>query len=70
MILLEHDLRQATVDVGEAVSEFISEAGRINCPISAVFGDPQRYQGTSLSWPVAQGGSFTPSFNPISGGTS
>lgn len=67
IILLEHDLRAATVEVAEAVSGYISKAGRVNCPIAAAFGDAQRYQGSSLSWPVVENGVFTPSFNPISG---
>jgi hypothetical protein len=67
IILLEHDLRAATVEVGEAVSGYVREAGRVNCPIAAAFGDAQRYQGSSLSWPVVENGVFTPSFNPISG---
>jgi hypothetical protein len=68
VILLEHDLRSQTVQVGQAVSAMISEANRVNCPISAVFGDAQRYQGTNLTWPVAGVNGFDPSFNPISGG--
>lgn len=67
VILLEHDLRPATVEVGQAVSEIISEANRVNCPISAVFGDAQRYQGTNLTWPVATANGFNASFNPIHG---
>jgi len=67
VILLEHDLRAATLEVGQAVSGYIAQAGFVNCPISAVFGDAQRYQSTSLSWPVAGSTSFDPSFNPISG---
>ena len=67
VILLEHDLREETVEVGQAVSGMISEAGRVNCPVAAVFGDPQRYQGTNLQWPVAGTNGFDPSFNPVSG---
>jgi hypothetical protein len=65
VILLEHDLRAATVEVGQTVSGYIAQAGFVNCPIAAVFGDAQRYQSTSLSWPVAGSTSFDPSFNPI-----
>jgi hypothetical protein len=65
VILLEHDLRAATVEVGQTVSGYIAKAGFVNCPIAAVFGDAQRYQSTSLSWPVAGSTSFDPSFNPI-----
>ena len=67
VILLEHDLRPATVEVGQAVSVMISKANRVNCPIGAVFGDAQRYQGTKLTWPVAGANGFDPSFNPING---
>lgn len=67
MILLEHDLRAATVEVAEAVSGMISNASLVNCPIAAVFGDAQRYQGTGLTWPVAGANGFSPSFNPING---
>ena len=67
VILLEHDLREATVDVGETVSQMIINASRVNCPIAAVFGDAQRYQGTVLTWPVAGPNGFDPSFNPING---
>lgn len=69
-ILLEHDLRPVTIQVGVALSESISAAGRVNCPISAAFGDPQRYQGSGLSWPVAGAGGFDPTFNPIRGSIS
>jgi hypothetical protein len=69
VILLEHDLREETVEVGQAVSGYISQAGFVNCPIAAVFGDPQRYQSTSLTWPVAGTTSFVPSFNPINSGS-
>jgi hypothetical protein len=48
----------------------IKNAGRVNCPIGAVFGDGQRYQGSKLSWPVAGANGFTASFNPINGGSS
>ena len=68
IILLEHDLRPPTVEVGQAVSVMVSKANRINCPISAVFGDAQRYQGTKLTWPVAGANGFDPSSNPINGG--
>lgn len=51
IILLEHDLREATVDVGQVVSGLVDKAGRINCPIAAVFGDPQRYGGTEVESP-------------------
>jgi hypothetical protein len=67
VILLEHDLREETVEVGQAVSGMVSKAGRVNCPISAAFGDAQRYQGTNLQWPVADENGFDPSSNPISG---
>ena len=67
VILLEHDLRDATVEVAQMVSEMVSEAGRVNCPVSAVYGDAQRYQGTRLTWPVAGPYGFDPSFNPIIG---
>ena len=70
VILLEHDLRAETVQVGEAVSGYISQAGRINCPVAAAFGDAQRYQGTRLTWPVAGTTGFDPSFNPINSGSS
>ena len=53
VILLEHDVREATIEVAEAVSQHISPPNRVNCPISAAFGDRQRYQGTKLTWPVA-----------------
>jgi hypothetical protein len=56
------------VEVGQAVSEMISNVGgRVNCPIAAVFGDTQRYQSTSLSWPIVGSDGFVPSFNPING---
>ena len=45
----------------------ISNAGRLNCPIAAVFGDAQRYQGTKLVWPVVGPNGFDPSLNPIRG---
>ena len=66
-ILLEHDLRPATIEVGEVVSGLIANASLINCPISAVFGDPQRYQGTKLTWPVVGPNGFVASSNPIGG---
>jgi len=69
-ILLEHDLRAETVQVAEFVSGMVSNASRVNCPISAVFGDAQRYQGTKLTWPVAGANGFDPSFNPISDASS
>jgi len=69
VILLEHDLRAATVEVGETVSGYIAKAGFVNCPIAAVFGDAQRYQSTKLTWPVAGTTSFDPSFNPINSGS-
>ena len=66
-ILLEHDLRVQTVEVAKAVSKTICEAGFVNCPISALFGDQHRYLGTNLTWPVVENGIFEPSFNPING---
>ena len=45
----------------------ISKANRVNCPIGAVFGDEQRYQGTKLTWPVATANGFNATFNPIEG---
>jgi hypothetical protein len=66
-ILLEHDLREATVQVGITVSGMVSKAGRINCPIAAIFGDAQRYQGTKLSWPVVGPNGFNPTVNLIKG---
>ena len=70
VILLEHDLNNNTVTAGQEISQMISNAGgRTNCPIAAVFGDPQRYQGTKLTWPVVGSNGFTPSSNPISGTT-
>jgi hypothetical protein len=69
-ILLEHDLRPATVDVGITVSEMISKAGRANYPLAAVFGDAQRYQGTKLIWPVVNANGFDTSLNPITGSDS
>jgi len=70
VILLEHDLREATIEVGETVSGYITTANLVNCPIAAVFGDAQRYQGTKLTWPVAGATSFDPSSNPINGAES
>jgi hypothetical protein len=68
IILLEHDLRPVTVQVGQNISHMISDAGgRINCPIAALFGDAQPYQGTKLTWPVVANNSYDPSFNPIKG---
>lgn len=68
IILLEHDLRPVTVQVGKEISQMISKAGdRINCPIAAVFGDSQPYQGTKLTWPVVEDNGYNPSFNPIKG---
>jgi len=64
-ILLEHDLRHQTVQVAKEVSKTIYKAGLLNCPISALFGDPNRYQSTKLVCPVAVKGEFEPSFNPI-----
>ena len=66
-ILLEHVLREATIQVGITASGMISKADRINCPVAAVFGDAQRYQGTNLIWPVVGPNGFDPSVNPIKG---
>jgi hypothetical protein len=66
-ILLEHDLREQTVDVGITVSGMISKAGRANYPIAAVLGDAQRYQGTKLIWPVVGPNGFDTALNPING---
>jgi len=65
-ILLEHDLRQQTVQVGITVSGMISKAGRLNYPIAAIFQDAQRYQGTKLRWPILGPNGFDKSLNPIS----
>jgi hypothetical protein len=68
IILLEHDIRPVTVEVGQAISQMILKTGgRINCPIAAVFGDAHPYQGTKLTWPVVENNAFDPSFNPIKG---
>ena len=48
----------------------ISQAGRVNYPIAAVFGDAQRYQDTKLIWPVVGPHGFDPSINPIKEGVS
>lgn len=67
-ILLEHDIRSVTVEVGQAVSQMILKAGgRINCPVAALFGDAHPYQGTKLTWPIVENNAFDPSFNPING---
>ena len=67
-LLLEHDFRAATVQVGISVSQMILNAtGRVNCPVAAFLGDAQRYQGTNLTWPVVENNKFVPSFNPING---
>ena len=67
VILLEHDLRDATIQVGITVSGMISKAGRINCPVAAIVGDAQRYQGTKLTWPIAGPNGFDPSVNLTKG---
>lgn len=45
----------------------IANTGLINAPISAIFGDAQRYQGTGLRWPVVTSTGFNGTMNPISG---
>jgi len=51
--LLEHELTNYTVTGGQEISQLIiAQGGRINVPLSAVLGDPQRYQNTTLTWPV------------------
>lgn len=67
VILLEHDLREVTVQVGITASGMIAKAGRINCPVAAVVGDAQRYQGTNLTWPVVGPNGFDASVNVIKG---
>ena len=67
IIYLEHVLREATIQVGITVSGMISKAVRINCPVAAIFGDAQRYQGTNLTWPVVGPNGFDLSINPIKG---
>jgi hypothetical protein len=66
-ILLEHVLRETTIQVGITVSGMISKAGRINCPVAAVVGDAQRYQGTKLTWPVVGPNGFNASVDVIKG---
>lgn len=66
-MLLEHDLREATINASETISHTISANDRVNCPIAALFGDAQRYQGTNLTWPVVGPTGFNPSPNPIIG---
>ena len=68
VILLEHDLRPLTVEIGQNVSQMIINAGnRLNCPIAALFGDAQPYQGTNLTWPIVVDGTYNDSSNPIKG---
>lgn len=64
-IVLEHVLREETIEVGITASGWISKANRINCPVASLFGDAQRYQGTNLTWPVVNSHGFEPSVNPI-----
>jgi hypothetical protein len=66
-IVLEHDAWQETVWTGIQNSPLISMAGFINAPLGAVFGDAQRYQGTSLQWPIVDAAGFDGTQNPITG---
>jgi hypothetical protein len=67
-ILLEHELNAETIQGGIDISHMIiNQGGRINVPISAVIGDPQRYQGTSLVWPIVSGSTFNASQKPTNG---
>jgi hypothetical protein len=45
----------------------INQGGRVNVPISAVFGDAQRYQGTTLVWPIVTSSGFDASQKPTNG---
>ena len=49
------------------ISAMIANTGLINAPISAVFGDAQRYHGTRLRWPIVTNNGFNGTMNPISG---
>jgi hypothetical protein len=67
-ILLEHELTADTIQGGQDISQMIiNQGGRINVPISAVLGDPQRYQGSSLVWPIVSGTTFNASQKPTNG---
>jgi hypothetical protein len=66
-ILLEHELIRDTVVAGMDISAMVANTGLINAPISAIFGDAQRYQGTGLRWPVVTETGFNGTMNPISG---
>ena len=65
--MLEHELIKDTVSAGMDISAMIANTGLINAPISAIFGDAQRYQGTALRWPVVTNTGFNGTMNPISG---
>jgi hypothetical protein len=69
VILLEHDLRAETVQAGQAISQMVAQqGGRINVPLSAVFGESQRYQGSNLVWPVvSSSGTFDGTQSPLGG---
>jgi hypothetical protein len=45
----------------------INQGGRVNVPISAVFGDAQRYQGTTLVWPIVTSSGFNANQKPTNG---
>jgi len=64
-ILLEHDVREVTVQLGRTISGMISKAGQINVPVAAVMGDAQRYQKTNLRWPIVGPNGFDVSINPL-----
>jgi hypothetical protein len=49
------------------ISAMIANIGLINAPVSALLGDTQRYQETTLSWPVLTEGGFNGTINPIMG---
>jgi hypothetical protein len=67
-ILLEHELNANTVQGGQDISQMIiNQGGRINCPVSAVFGDAQRYQGSSLVWPIVTANGFNAASMPTNG---
>jgi hypothetical protein len=68
-VQLEHELTETTVSAGIDISQMIAAAGLLNVPVAAIEGDAQRYQGTSLVWPVVTSSGFDPTANPITGTT-